>query len=166
MSGHSRTFTDLQVEIIMQKPELFEEYWQVFTALKEPLSRRAAWVVTHAVTRNTELITRQHLKELLEIAPAMKTDGGKRNLTKILSLVSLPDPLLGPIVSLCFNWLDDPTESIAVRAYCMKVLHRITHTIPELKGELAATIENHYPHFSPGLRSKGAKVLSALNKRQ
>jgi hypothetical protein len=159
MSEHSRTFTDVQAGMILHKPELFSVYWDIFTSLGEPISSRAAWVVTHAVIRRPGLVGEECIEELLEIAPLAESDGVKRTISKILSLVPLPEKLYGHIVTLCFNWLNDTRESIAVRVYSMEVLQRLAREIPELRGELTATIENHLERFSPGLRNRGMKVI-------
>lgn len=164
LSNYSRAFTDLQVGLIENRRELFEDYWHFYTELMEPLSRRAAWVITHAVMRMPDLITTGHLQEMMSLVPEMKHDGEKRTAARILSLIDLPDELLGEVTDLCFRWLNDTGESIAVRAYCMDTLQAICKTIPELKGELAASIENHMDRFSAGLTNKGAKVLKSIRK--
>lgn len=162
LANNSRSYTDSLVGMIQQKPELFDLFWSLYLALDGPVSRRAAWVISHAALRMPHLIREEHLREMIILAPSMKHDGEKRNLAKVLTLVTLPETLYGEILDLCFNWLNDSGESIAVRVYSMDVLLTISIEIPEIRGELASTIENHMDRFSTGLKSKGRKVLNKL----
>jgi hypothetical protein len=110
------------------------------------------------------LIREEHLREMVMSAPAMKHDGEKRNLAKVLTLVAIPAGIYGEVLDLCFKWLNDSGESIAVRVYCMDILLTISTEIPEIRGELASTIENHMDRFSTGLKNKGSKVLKRLSR--
>jgi len=162
MGNNSGSYTGMQVDLIAQKPELFGIYVEIFFSLDGTLSRRAAWVITHAVTLMPELMTEECLAGMLQVAGKMKHDGEKRNLAKVLSQVVLPDKLKGEVLDLCFNWLNDAGESIAVRAYCMETLANLSMEFPEIKPEIIAVIENHMDRFSPGLKNKGVKTLRRL----
>lgn len=162
LANNSRSYTDSMVDLIEQKPELFEDFWTHYLSLQEPVSRKAAWIISHAALRMPHLIGEEHLRQILLSAPAMKHDAEKRNLAKILTLVSIPESLYGEVLDLCFNWLNDTGESIAVRVYCMETLQTISLEIPEIRGELISTIENHMDRFSAGLKSKGSKVVKKL----
>jgi hypothetical protein len=166
MSEYSRTFIDVQVELVQQRPELLESYWEQYTLLHEPYSRRAAWVISHVVDRNPEVIKASHLKELLALAPDFTTDAGKRCMTRILSLVKIPEDLQGHVVDRCFKWLNSTDESIAVRNYCIDTLFRLSEEIPEIGIELQAMLEHHMERFSTGLKNKGTKVLRKLRSRR
>lgn len=162
LKHHSGPYTLQLAAIIVQKPELFDLFWIHYLALEEPISRRAAWAITHAVEEMPELVTSQHLGEALRVTEQMKHDGEKRCLAKVLSLVNIPEELHGEIVDLCFRWLGNTSESIAVRVYSMETLYKLCRPIPEIAGELAATIAHHMDRFSPGLKNKGAKLLKGL----
>ncbi len=164
MGNNSGSYTRMQVDLIAARPELFDHYVEVFLALEGALSRRAAWVITHAVTRMPELMTEELLEAMLKLAGKMRHDGEKRNLTKVLTLITLPENLKGEILDLCFNWLNDAGESIAVRAYSMETLANLSMEFPEIKPEIIAVIECHMDRFSPGLKNKGVKTLRKLMK--
>ncbi len=162
MSEYSRTFIDVQVALIQQRPELFEAYWEQYTMLREPYSRRAAWVISHVVDRDPGMINHQHLEELIALAPELQTDAGKRCMTRILSIALIPESLQGEVVDRCFTWLNSTEESIAVRNYCIDTLWRFSREIPEIGIELTAMLEHHQERFSTGLKNKSAKVLRQL----
>jgi hypothetical protein len=165
LKHHSGPYTHQLAAIIVQKPELFDLFWIHYLSLEEPVSRRAAWAITHAVEERPALITSQHLGEALRLTDQMSHDGEKRCLAKVLSLVDIPEALYGEIVELCFRWLSNTSESIAVRVYSMDTLFKLCRPIPEITGELAATIAHHMDRFSPGLKNKGAKLLKRLKMK-
>lgn len=166
MGNFSRSYTDMQVEMIARKPELFELYWQVYKSLDGPEVGRAAWVISHAVLKMPHLASPAYLREMLDLAPKMMRDSEKRNLAKVLTIAELPEELHGEILDLCFTWLADTSESIAVRAYCMETLLVLSREIPEIKGELCAIIENNMDRFSAGLQNKGHKTLQAIHRSE
>ncbi len=163
MSHYSGSFTIMQADLITQRKALFDLYWQCYRSLEKPISNRAGWVLSHAIQKRPELIL-PYLDEMLKMAHLLKSDGEKRNLVKVLSLVTISPNLQGEAMDLCFRWLNETGESIAVRAYCMDVLYNLSIDIPEIKGELAAIIENHMDRFSAGLKNKGSKILHKIYK--
>ncbi|MDT8309429.1 MAG: hypothetical protein RQ866_07840, partial [Bacteroidales bacterium] len=112
-TDHSRSYTDYLVGIIMKRNELFDDVWQIFAAREEDFSRKAAWVLMHAVTQKPGLIT-PYLDELVEILPKLIHDGEKRNAIKIVSLVEIPERLYGMLVEICFRWLNNTHEATAI----------------------------------------------------
>jgi hypothetical protein len=158
----SRSYTDLQVNMILQKPELFDHYIACWLLHEQPVSRFAAWVITHAVQLSPDLAA-SHLNQLIEHAPLMNHDGEKRSLAKIFTLIPLPQNLYGEILDLCFEWMSDNHEAIATRAYCMETLLILSREFPEIRGEMIAVIENNIDFFSAGLKNKGMKVLKQLH---
>lgn len=159
---YSREGVEVQVSLIRQNPRLFDQYLDVVLDSADPMARRASWTLMHAALQMPELITTEVLERLVSHAPMANHDAIKRIIAKILSLSEIPEHLHGEVVQWCFTWLDSTHEAIAVRAYCLDALMNLCNEIPELKGELAATIENHMDRFSAGLKNKGAKALKKL----
>ena len=89
----------------------------------------------------------------------------KRNLLRILQHHSIPESLWGHAADQCFGFLSDPAEPVAVKVFSMSVLYNLTHEIPELGRELKILIEDQFPYGSPGFKSRGGKILKALQKR-
>jgi hypothetical protein len=159
---YSREGVDVQVSMIRQSPELFGKYLDVVLDSEDPMARRASWTLMHAALQMPELVTVAVLERLVHHAPLASHDAVKRIIAKILSLSEIPEHLHGEVAQWCFTWLDSTSEAIAVRAYCMDTLMNLCVTIPELRGELAATIEHHMDRFSAGLKNKGSKILKKL----
>jgi len=159
----SRRNADLVVDLITQKPELFEELFSIFTKNAEPASRRAAWVMDLVTEKHPDLIM-PYLNKLVDLLDTFRHDGLKRHSIRILSRSPFPsDTHLGLLISICFKWLLSPDEAVAVKMFCMEMLYRVSRIEPDLKKELADSIELRIAEGSPGFKNRGNKVLVKLH---
>src|SRR5215211_7731820 len=97
--------------------------------------QRAAWIVSMVAKSHSELITR-HLPAMVKRIQAQGLPAAvKRNVVRILQQIKIPKKLHGPVMNLCFQFLSDPKETIAVRCFSMTVLANMTKDYPEIKDE-------------------------------
>ncbi len=158
----SRRNTDLVADLIFQKPELFEELFRVFTRNEEPVSRRAAWVVDTVSEKHPGLIL-PHLNEIVDLLSKFNHDGLKRHAMRMLARSPLPsDDQLGELIKISFDWLLSPGEAVAAKIHCMEILYRISQVEPDLKKELADSIEWRLNEETAGFKNKGQKLLKKL----
>lgn len=158
----SRANTDLVINIVKAKPEIFEELWKLVLLNKDPLSRRAAWAADYCAEINPGFILNR-IEELSARVSGFKSDGLKRHSLRMLSRSPLPDENLGVLADACFNWLQSPSESVAVKMYSMVILHRISHNIPEIRRELFDIIEIQLNEATQGFRSIGRKIMKKIS---
>jgi len=162
MSEMSRRNTDLVAGVILQKPELTEELFQVYFRNEEPVSRRAAWVLD-TVTEKSPQLLKGRIDRMAETLSLFTHNGLKRHTLRMLARSPLPGRnQIGPLIDLCFNWLLSPTVAVATKIYCMDLLYRISEIEPEIKPELAGSIEWRLNEEFPGFRSHGKKMLKKL----
>jgi uncharacterized membrane protein len=159
----SRRNTDLVADLIMRKQDLFAQLMKVFLRDEEPVSRRAAWVIDNVSERYPELI-KPYLSNLAERLSTFNHGGMKRHSLRILARSPLPDEHLGTLINLCFDWLTSAREAVAAKIFCMEILYRIAQTEPDLRKELADSIEWRMQEETPGFRNKGAKLLKKIYK--
>jgi hypothetical protein len=159
----SRRSSDLVADIILQKPELFGELASIFFRDEEPVSRRAVWVMDIVSEKKPELIL-PYLEEIARRLPEFSHDGMKRESLKILSRSPLVKTQFGPLMNTCFIWLVSPEESVGIKMFSMMILFRMSEIEPDLKHELAASIEWRMEEEKPGFRSRGRKLLEKLRK--
>ena len=162
MVENSRRNTDLIAGLILQKPTLFDELFSIYIKDEEPVSRRAAWVAEVVTEKNPDLL----IPFIEQIVSRMKTfthDGMKRESLKMLARSPLHVENLGQLINICFNWLTAGRESVAVKMFSMEVLYRISQQVPEIKKELADSIEWRIQYERPGFRAHGNRVLKQLS---
>jgi len=159
----SRRNTDMVADMVLQNPELFDELVEIFFRQEEPVSRRAAWVVDTVTEKLPELLT-PHLGRIASNLPTLQHDGLKRHSLRMLLRSPLPPDHLGDLMNICFEWLLSGKEAIAAKVHCMEILYCISQAEPDLKKELADSIEWRMEEESAGFRNKGQKILKKLYK--
>lgn len=106
---------------MLRKPELFNELWAIVMQNEGPLNRRAAWVADYCAEINPGFL-KNRLEELSIKVNNFSSDGLKRYALRMLSRSVLPVENLGYLVDACFKWLENRTESVAVKMYSMVIL--------------------------------------------
>ena len=161
----SRRNTDLLADLIYNKPALFSDFFEVFMRDEEPVSRRAAWVIDTVSEKFPELLF-PFIPVIIEKLPEFSHDALKRHSVRMLARSPLPSRQLGQLATTCFGWLTSSTEPPAVKVWCMDILYRIAQSEPELRKELADSIEWRMQEESSGFRNRGMKILKKLYRGQ
>ena len=161
---HSRSQAIKIAEYIGGDRAKFENLLTIFLNDEYRVVQRSAWVLVFCVKKYPFLI-RPHLEALIKNLKKPKIHNAvKRNTVRVLEDVDIPEDLLGITAEICFDFLMDIKEPIAVRVFSMTILYNICVKEPELAHELKAIIEEHLPHGSAGFKSRGKKVLKGLEK--
>ena len=157
----SRRNTDMVADIILKKPEFFSELVTILLKNENPASWKAAWVMDVVSEHQPELLD-PHLEKIIEHLESFANDGSKREVLRMLSRSQIPENQVGHVITLCFDWLTTTKESVAVKMFSMEILYQISRQEPDIKMELADTIEMRMPEESPGFQSHGKKLLKKL----
>ena len=161
--GHSKKTTTQIVDYIGSNKARFKVLIDLFFSGPYRTTQRAAWPLGIVASDHPALI-KPYLGKLIRF---MQKDGVhdavKRNGFRILQFVDIPKKHHGELTDLCFRVLQDNTLAIAIRVFAMTVLSRIIEEYPELKHELRILIEDELPYAQPAFRSRGIKVLKALD---
>lgn len=104
-----------------------------------------------------------HLKVILNYLkkPGIH-DAVKRNTMRLLQFIDIPKRYQGQVAGICFGYLQDAKEPVAIKAFSMTVLASIARQNPDLRQELAIVIEDQLPYGSPAFVSRGRKVLKEI----
>lgn len=159
----SRRNTDMVSDLIFQKPELFGDLFEIFLRNEEPVSRRAAWVIDTVSEKKPDLLL-SYLPTIILALPGFTHDGMKRHSLRMIDRSPIPAEQTGELMNICFEWLLSPREAVAAKVYCMDILYRLSQTEPDLKKELADSIEWRLNEGTPGFRAHGVKILEKLYK--
>jgi len=151
------------IDMTIQRPVLLDELWE-FGISSNPAAWKAIWIMDKIHDIKPELI-RPYLKAMLEIVEQLKQSGQKRHILKLLSLNPLPKEPTGSFINYCFDLLQSKSEPIAGRVHAMQILYNISLAIPELKNELRIVIEDAMIEGTPGIRSRGRKLLQTLGTK-
>ena len=162
LKEHSKAMCNRVVNYVGGDPDHFEDL--VSTFLKGPyrVTQRAGWPLSYCVEAHPELI-KPHLKRLIQ---NLETPGihvsVKRNTIRFLQFIPIPVKLQGTVAAICFDFLSDPKETIAVKVFSMTVLANIAREQPDIRKELKIIIEDQLPFGSAGFVNRANKVLKEL----
>jgi hypothetical protein len=161
----SRVNTDIIVDAIGNNIDYFAELVRLVTHGEPPLPMRAAWVITVCLEKHPDWL-QPFLPKLIPVLPYCEHPGTRRSILRSLADAKIPVRWEGFLTEHCFSWLLSADEPIANKAFSMQILFNISKRHPDLALELAEAIESQIPAGSPGIRSKGYKILKLIRKYQ
>ncbi len=151
-------------DYIGDNQERFDVLLDLFLNDNTRITQRSAYTLGMSAELYPQLIE-PHLETLVKnLTNENLHVAVKRNTLRILQDIDLSEDLMGIAADVCFDYLGNPKEAVAVRVFSMTVLYNICVKEPDLAGELRYLIEEFLPHGSAGFKSRGRKVLKDLTK--
>lgn len=156
---HNRKNADLIAEWIGANQKRFDELLNLLFHGDFKIAQRASWPFSISAINNPLLI-QNHLEEI--IGNLKRTDihkGVIRNTLSIFVYGPIPENFEGEIMDVCFNFLVDPYETIAIKSSSLGILEKLTKKYPEILPELTIVLEDQLPHGSTSFKSKVKGIL-------
>lgn len=130
------------------------------------LAFRSSWVLTKVGDKNPDIFN-PLLPQITESLPALDNESAIRSFLRIISFI---DPAIlskkhqGLLTDYCFRQLNSGFSAIAIKAYSMEILYKLSLIYPELSTELALSVRSVMDIDSAGIRSKAKSILNKLTK--
>lgn len=167
LEAHGRRQAEAIAAYVGKSAERMAELVDLFLHDEYRVVQRAAGPLSLIAEERPELLA-PHLEAMV-----MRVDepgipvSVKRNVVRLLQFVEVPESLHGVVMDLCFRLLEDPQETVAVRAFSMTVLANLAKTYPAIGREIALLIEEQLREgATPGFVSRARKTLLELGKKQ
>jgi 8-oxo-dGTP diphosphatase len=148
----------------IENPAIFNKLLEYSGSSDKKLAFRASWTLTKVCDRIPELIY-PYLPQIVENIGNIDNESTLRSFLRIISL-SDPGELNirqhGLLTDFCFRILNSGFSAIAVKAYSMEILYKLSIIYPELANELAASIRVLMEEGSAGISSRGHMILKKL----
>ncbi len=129
------------------------------------LRQRSAWLMS-TVFDTSPFLLMPYLEQLIDMLGENNLhDALKRNITRVLQAISIPENLQGKALDACYRLFRSSEEAVAIKVFAMSVVANIIQNYPELKEEFLYDIEQQYPYSSAGFRSRAKKIITNLKKR-
>jgi hypothetical protein len=148
-------------DIIIQQPERLAELWDLLVSGEKNLPQRVAWPIDH-IAKHDPLLFEPYIEQAIELLEHPFHNSVHRSLSKVLSLLPIPEEYQGKLFDICLNKIADPAVKVAIQVHCMQTAYHIALDIPELCEELAMVIEEGMEYGSAGYTSRGKKILKAI----
>lgn len=139
----------------------FKELMTCFMSPDYRLAQRAAWSVSWAARKAPAMIG-PYIKDLVsqmqrnDVHPAVV-----RNSVRILEAIDIPLELQGEVMNTCFGFIENPATPVAVKAFSLTTLYRLSKIHPEILPELKMIIQERWDTETAAFRSRGRKILHA-----
>lgn len=164
LKEHTRANCLIIVQWVDNSQERFNELFRLFMTGTDRVIQRSAWPLSYAVQKHPQLI-KPHLTALIrqmeknDLPPAVR-----RNAVRLLQDVDVPARLQGKLMNCCFDYICDPKEKAAVKAFSLTILERMCKQYPDIAGELRRVIEDRWDLETAAFRSRGRKILASLKQ--
>jgi hypothetical protein len=80
----------------------------------------------------------------------------------VLEGIDIPKKLHGKVMNVCFQFIENPSTPVAVKAFSLTVLHKLSKYYPEIKQELKVIIEERMETETAAFKTRGKKILSDI----
>lgn len=166
LEEHSKQQTDRIIKYIATDQKKFDELVSLFLNDEYRVVQRAAWPLSYIIIAHPGL-AKKHLKKIIQnLGKPGIHDAVKRNTVRFLQTIDIPESLQGTVMDTCFNYIADPGEAVAIKAFSLTILHNLSKIYPEISGELKSLIETQLPHQTAGFKSRAKKILQQMEKAQ
>ena len=144
-----------------QLPELIE----LALATDHLLSSRAMWVLGHCSDLDYDSLKPYHARLIKNLEKKGLHNGVIRNTLRLFQQHPVPKAYESFLLDTCYNYINDPAEAIAVRAFAIRIVFNISKPYPELITELYNVL-NHLNIYDepPGIKSRVKNTIKDIHK--
>jgi hypothetical protein len=163
LQEHSRINTDFMTNAIGNDPVEFKKIIDIIYTQPAPLPQRAAWLLATVNAKHPDLLT-PYIPTFIKDVEHFKLDAIKRNMSHVLTHHSIPKKLQGRLVTICFNLLLSPDETVVVKVNAMQCLANMATEHPDLIPELKMAMNDQYPKTTVAFHARAKMILKKLEK--
>lgn len=129
------------------------------------VSSRAMWVLGHCDDMEHGRIIPFHDRLIRNLKNKDLHDGVIRNTLRLFQKYPVPKKQESFMLDLCYSYLKNPSQAIAVRTFSITVIYTISKPYPELLQELMMVLNELGVHEDgPAIRSRIKNTIKAIRK--
>jgi hypothetical protein len=162
--GQSKELTTAIVNEVSNSPKKMEELMNCFIEGPFRITQRAAWPMSFIAQKHPNLLLNYYSILIDLLNKTNKHDTINRNILRAFQFVEIPKKYQGKILDVSFKLLNSSEEPIAVKAFSMTVIYNLSKQYPDIIPELKASVETLMPNASSGIKSRGLKILKAIQE--
>ncbi len=162
LKEHTKENKDRIVQWIGRSQKRFDELFTLFLTDEYRVVQRASWALSYAVDEYPTFI-QPHFKVVIKnLHKKGIPDAVKRNTLRFLQDIDIPEAFQGEMMTLCFDYITDPKEKAAVKAFSLTVLENMLAHYPEIGQEIKTIIDTQWDQETPAFHSRARKLLKKL----
>lgn len=169
-SNAHRAIRDSLANRVIAHPENFDELLALALNLSWPHHHKACWIL-ELVLENHIAWLHPHLEDFTATLAHFQNSSALRSLSKICLFAVgqnqkepgfLTNDQLHRIVEACFDWIINPDEKVANKAYAIRTLHIAGRKQAWIYPELIPILELGYTHHSAAYQAVVRDVLPKI----
>jgi 8-oxo-dGTP diphosphatase len=148
----------------IENPAIFRKLLEYSNSSDKKLAFHSSWTLTKVCDKFPEII-HPFLSQMVDSLAMINNESTLRSFLRIISLTDMAEinnTRHGLLADFCFSQLNSGISAIAVKAYSMEILYRLSLIYPELATELSASIVVLMEDGSAGITSRGRMILKKL----
>ena len=162
LKEHSKAATIRIVRWVGASQEHFDELFGLFLNDEYRVVQRAAWPMSYCVIAHPALIKKHFGKLLKNLSKPNIHDAVKRNTVRLLQDIDVPKKYQGQVMDICFRYIAAPNEAIAIKAFSLSVLARLSKQYPDIIPEIKLLIEEQHESGTAAFRVRAKRFLAGL----
>jgi len=162
LKEHSKANCKCITNYVGSNKKRFSDLIKVYLAGPYRVTQRTAWAISYCVEEYPELI-QPHLSTILNFLKQPGTHVAvKRNTVRLLQFIHIPKKLQGRVAEICFSFLKDKKEAIAVKTFSLTVLYNLSKIEPGLKNELLIITQDQLPYSTAAFKVRAKRVVDGI----
>lgn len=162
LKEHSKKQVLKIAALIGNNENRFRQFLHLFLNDEYRVVQRISWVLSVIAEEQPKLVEKHMGKIIKKLGEHNIHVAVKRNVIRVLQFLKIPAKHNAEVFNHCINYISDPNETVAVRCFAMTVAAKIADKFPELKNELAETINVSFKTSTPGIKARGKQILKSL----
>ena len=165
LKEHSKAQCSKIVDWVGSSQERFDELFHLFLNDDYRVVQRAGWPMSYCVIAYPGLIKKHWGNLIKNLKKPNLHNAVKRNSIRLLQDLNIPVKYQGQVMDTCFSYIASATEAVAVKAFSLTVLTRLSKQYPEIIPEIKLVIEEQLPHQTAAFKSRAKVFLKTVAKK-
>ncbi len=162
LAEHSKANCVRIIKWIGSSQQRFDELVDLFLNDEYRVVQRAGWPLSFIAIAHPPLIKKHFSKLLKNLKKPGIHVAVKRNTVRLLEEVEIPKKFHGEVMNFCFDYIISPTEKVAVKAFSLTILQKLSKKYPEIKQELKTIIEDRWDFETAAFHSRAKNILKEI----
>lgn len=156
---HSKAQTGRIARYTGRSRERFNALVELFLSDDPVMQQRAGWPMSIVAEDQPGWVV-PHLGRLVRLLARRDVHNAViRHTVRALQYVKIPEEYQGEVMNTCFDFVADPAQAAAVKAFSLTILEHLAEDHPDIVPELKLIIEERWPQESPAFHSRARKIL-------
>jgi hypothetical protein len=165
LKEHTKQNCSAIVEWVGNDGSRFKQLFDLFLNDDARVTQRAAWPMSYCVIAHPEFMEDNFEKLVKNLERKELHNSIKRNTVRLLQEIPIPSEYEGAVMNICFQYLESPSETVAVKAFSLTILGKLAEKYPEIIPEIKLQVEDQLPHQTAAFRQRAKEFLRKFGLR-